>query len=172
MTCAPDLMSSEVISRFPGFVKGCSVTAITFPKDYTLEERSIKLVQGMVGLYFIHLESLLVPYPYSGSRLIYIGMSESAQNSIGRRLRAHLTGQSGNYGIMNYAARYEARFTYHSFQLLRNLGATNLYEIESFFLSDFLRLHGSFPICNNQSGLTVIQPMIPEDITVDWQHFA
>jgi hypothetical protein len=28
------------------------------------------------------------------------------------------------------------------------------------------------PICNNQSGLTVIQPMIPEDITVDWQHFA
>lgn len=148
------------------------MTAITFPKDYSLEERSIKLVQGIVGLYFIWIKSLLIQYPFSVSRLIYIGMSESAHNSIGRRLRAHLTGQSGNYGIMNYASRYQARFTYHSFQLLQNLGATNLYEIESFFLSDFLRVHGAFPICNNQSGLTVIQPMIRGDITVDWQRFA
>lgn len=148
------------------------MTAITFPKDYGLEERSIKLVQGMVGLYFIYLKSLQIPYPFTRSRLIYIGMSESAHNSIGRRLRAHLTGQSGNYGIMNYAARYKAQFTYHSFQLLRNLGAPDLYEVESFFLSDFLRIHGAFPICNNQSGLTVIQPKIKGEITVDWKHFA
>ena len=147
------------------------MTAVTFPKDYSLEERSIKLVQGMIGLYFIRLELLRIPYPFIESRLIYIGMSESAQNSIARRLRAHLTGQSGNYGIMNYAARYKVRFTYHSFQLLRNLGATDLYEIESFFLSDFLRVHGAFPICNNQSGLTVTQPMIRQDITLDWKHF-
>jgi len=39
---------------------GCSVTAITFPKDYSLEERSIKLVQGIVGLYFIWIKSLLI----------------------------------------------------------------------------------------------------------------
>lgn len=147
------------------------MTAITFPKDYSLDERSIKLVQGTVWVYFIRLESLRIPYPFTESRLIYIGMSESAHKSIGRRLRAHLTGQSGNYGIMNYAARYEARFTYHSFQLLRNLGATDLYEIESFFLSD-LRAHGAFPVCNNQSGLTVIQPMIRQDAKVDWKHFA
>jgi hypothetical protein len=148
------------------------MTAITFPKDYSLEERSIKLVQGVIGLYFIRLESLRIPYPFTESRLIYIGMSESTYNSVGRRLRGHLTGQSGNYGIMNYAARYQARFTYHSFQLLRNLGATNLYEIESFFLGDFLRVHGAFPVCNNQSGVTVIQPMIKSNITVDWKHFA
>jgi hypothetical protein len=88
------------------------MTAITFPKDYSLEERSIKLVQGVIGLYFIRLESLRILYPFTESRLIYIGMSESTYNSIGRRLRGHLTGQSGNYGIMNYAARYQARFTY------------------------------------------------------------
>jgi hypothetical protein len=99
-------------------------------------------------------------------------MSESAHNSIGRRLRAHLTGQSGNYGIMNYAARYDVRFNYHSFQLLRNLGATDLYEIESFFLSDFLRVHGAFPVCNNQSGVTIIGSMIKKDVAVDWKHFA
>ena len=148
------------------------MTAITFPKDYSLDERSIKLVQGMVGIYFISLEDLRVPYPFRESRLIYIGMSESKQNSIGGRLRAHLTGQSGNYGIRNYAARHKTRFTYHSFQLLQNLGATNLYEIESFFLSDFLRIHGAFPICNNQSGVNIIQPMITGAVTVDWEHFA
>ena len=114
----------------------------------------------------------MIPYPFSGSRYDLHWHEQIPQNSIGRRLRAHLTGQSKNYGIMNYAARYRARFTYHSFQLLRNLGATNLYEIESFFLSDFLRVHGAFPICNNQSGLIVTQSKIRGDITVDWQHFA
>ena len=59
------------------------MTAITFPKDYSLEERSIKLVQGVVGLYFIRLGSLRIPYQFTESRLIYIGMSESTHNSIG-----------------------------------------------------------------------------------------
>lgn len=148
------------------------MTTITFPQDYSLDEQPIKLVQGTVGLYFIYLEDLRIPYPFCVSRLIYIGMSESRQNSIGRRLRAHLTGQSGNYGIKNYAARHKTRFTFHSFQLLQNLGTTNLYEIESFFLSDFLRVHGAFPISNNQSGVTIIQPMIAGDVTVDWEHFV
>ena len=101
-----------------------------------------------------------------------LGAPIRSRTNIGRIPRLHLTGQSGNYGIMNYAARYQARFTYHSFQLLRNLGAADLYEIESFFLSDFLRVHGAFPVCNNQSGVIVIQPTIRSDILVDWKHFA
>lgn len=36
-------------------MKADSVTAITFPQEYNLDERSIKLVQGAVGLYFISL---------------------------------------------------------------------------------------------------------------------
>ena len=153
-------------------VKADSVTAITFPQDHRLDQRSIKLVQGTVGLYFIHLTTLKIPYPFVESRLIYIGMSESRHNSIGRRLRAHLTGQSGNYAIRNYAERYPARFAYHSFQLLRNLGANNLYEVESFFLSDFLRVHGAFPICNNQSGWKIAEPTISGEIAVTWEQFA
>ncbi|MEJ2378388.1 MAG: hypothetical protein P8Y71_24390 [Pseudolabrys sp.] len=148
------------------------MTIITFPQKYNLDERSIKLVQGMVGIYFIWLEKLRISYPFRESRLIYIGMSESRQNSIGRRLRAHLTGQSGNFGIRNYAARHEVRFTYHSFQLLRNLGLTDLYEIESFFLSDFLRVHGAFPICNNQSGVNIIEGTAPEAVEIAWEEFA
>src|SRR5262249_54855749 len=110
--------------------------------------------------------------PFVESGLIYIGMSESRYNSIGRRLRSHLTGQSGNRAIQNYATRYRARFTYHSFELLRNLGTTNLYEIESFFLNDFLRVHGAFPICNGQSGWNVQEPKITRQITVAWQQLA
>jgi hypothetical protein len=153
-------------------MKADSVTAITFPQDYSLDERSIKLVQGAVGLYFISLTTLKIPYPFVESGLIYIGMSESRHNSIGRRLRAHLTGQSGNYAIRNYAQRYPARFAYHSFELLRNLGAPSLYEIESFFLSDFLRVHGAFPICNNQSGRTIVAPKITGQVTVAWNQLA
>ena len=53
MTCEPDIDVFRSHPCFPPcFVKGCSVPAITFPKDYSLDEGSIKLVQGMVGLYF------------------------------------------------------------------------------------------------------------------------
>jgi hypothetical protein len=79
--------------------------------------------------------------------------------------------KSAQHGIRNYASRYPARFTYHSFELLQNLGATGLYEIESFFLGDFLRVHGAFPICNNQSGWNIIESKITGEITVEWKQF-
>lgn len=150
-----------------------TMTTITFPEDYNFDDKSIKFLQGVVGIYFIYLEDLRIPYPFGNSRLIYLGLSESKQNSIGRRLYSHLTGGSGNQGIKNYIERYRTRFSFHTFELLRNLGATDLYEIESFFLSDFLRAKGSFPICNNQSGVNIAQPAISQiDIAVDWEHFS
>ena len=146
---------------------------ISFPEDYNFNDRSIKLLQGIVGIYFIYLGDLRIPYPFGPSRLIYIGMSESKQNSIGRRLLAHRTGQSGNHGIRNYAERYQTKFTYHSDQLLSNLGTTDLFEIESFFLSKFLHAKGSFPICNNQSGIEVLEsPIKRSEVAVDWEHFS
>ena len=57
--------------------KGNLVTAITFPQDYSLDEASIKLVRGAVGVYFIRLTNLRIVYPFLESGLIYIGMSES-----------------------------------------------------------------------------------------------
>jgi hypothetical protein len=149
------------------------VTAISFSDDYDLNDVAIRLTYGTVGIYFIFLDQLRVQYPFGLSRLIYIGLSESKQNSIGRRLYGHLTGQSGNFGIRNYAARHRVRFTFHSFQLLRHLGPTDLYETESFFLSSFLEAEGSFPICNNQSGVMFSQSsMTLPDVSVDWDHFA
>ena len=147
--------------------------SITFQHDYRLDEASIKLVLGTIGVYFIFLNELMIPYPFGSSKLIYIGLSESRQNSVGRRLRAHLAGQSGNVGIMNYAERYDVRFSYHSEEVLRNLGLANLYEIESVFLSDFCRYRGAFPLCNNQAGLDLLRrEVVLPSIEVDWAQFS
>lgn len=148
------------------------MATITFTEVYPLSEPAIKLTAGTIGIYFIYLDGLAIPYPFHESRLIYIGMSESKQNSIGKRLRSHLTGQSGNEGIKNYATRYPVKFTYHSLEVLRILGTKNLFEIESFFLSDFLRHCGSFPICNGQAGIEMKNRSFKLDETsVKWDFF-
>ncbi len=130
------------------------------------------LVQGITGLYFIFLEGLPIPYPFKASRLIYIGMSESRQNSIGNRLRDHKSGQSGNPGISNYARRHEVRFTYLGSDFLSALGRWKLHELESLFLSSFLEHHGAYPICNNQSGISLDETSNRGvSFTVDWTFF-
>ncbi len=146
---------------------------IGFFENYPFDEASIRLVQGTIGLYFIYLNRLQIPYPFAPSRLIYVGMSESRQNSIGNRLRAHKTGQSGNLAITNYATRHETHFTSHSLDILRTLGTENILELESFFLADFLRNHGAYPICNNQSGTFFPETTLTRDaILIDWNFFA
>ncbi|QDZ00237.1 GIY-YIG nuclease family protein [Nitratireductor mangrovi] len=145
---------------------------IVFSENYNLREQEIKFVQGVVGLYFIYLERLAVPYPFSSSRLIYIGMSESRQNSIGLRLRGHLTGQSGNLGIRNYAARHSTKFSYYSLDVLRRGGTGDLFQLESFFLRDFQAHLGCFPICNGQAGIERADvPLVPLELRVDWRFF-
>lgn len=146
---------------------------ILFSEEHDLDDTSIRLVQGAVGLYFVYLPSLVIPYPFAPSRLIYIGMSESRPNSIGSRLRAHKSGQSGNVALTNYAARYRARFTYHTADVLKILGSDNVLELESFFLGHFFKAHGSYPICNNQSGaLFPATRLTYDDVAVAWGFFA
>lgn len=145
---------------------------IVFTQIYNLRDQEIKFVRGVAGIYFIYLDHLLISYPFGGSRLIYIGMSESKQNSIAMRLRGHLTGQSGNSGIANYAKYHAVKFTYYAADVLQHYGSNNLFELESFFLSGFLEHRGCFPICNGQAGHE--QP--EEDASslcasVDWTFF-
>jgi hypothetical protein len=136
-------------------------------------ERCLVPVEGTKGMSSAiqSRSTSLIEYPFRRSRLIYIGMSESKQNSIGSRLRGHLTGQSGNLGVMNYAAQHVVRFTYQSLDALHVLG-TNLYELEFIFLADFLKHHGCYPICNGQSGISVASPSIdPDSVQVLWKSF-
>ncbi|MCR9135727.1 MAG: GIY-YIG nuclease family protein [Alphaproteobacteria bacterium] len=112
-----------------------------------------------------------INYPFQTSRLIYIGMSESKQNSLSMRLRGHLTGQSGNFGISNYAKNYKVKFTYYSAEVLKTYGNDNVFDLESFFLTDFLKHHGSYPICNGQAGHQLSDVSKALSASVDWGFF-
>lgn len=144
---------------------------IIFTRSYSLREQEVKLVQGVAGIYFIFLKDMAITYPFAASRLIYIGMSESRQHSIAMRLRGHLTGRSGNPGIANYTKAYSVKFTFYSADVLKNYGNENVFDMESFFLSDFLEVHGSYPICNGQAGhqLSATGQML--NTNVDWAFF-
>jgi hypothetical protein len=144
---------------------------INFLEDMPLDEIAIRMVRGIVGLYFIYLTELRIPYPHRSSRLIYIGMSESKQNSIGNRLRDHKSGQSGNPGLTNYINLKPVRFSYHTFDFLNSLGIISVAELEGVFLRSFCSHHGSYPICNNQAGIELQGASNPAEFTITWQHF-
>jgi hypothetical protein len=145
---------------------------IRFLEEYTFDEVSIRGLRGLVGLYVIYTEVVLIPYPFKSSRLIYIGMSESKQNSIGNRIRDHESGQSGNPGLTNFIKRQRTQFSYLSFDFLNILGIPTVAELEGLFLRAFLKEHGAYPICNNQSGIEMRTPLVLAAFEIEWQRFA
>jgi hypothetical protein len=145
---------------------------IRFLEEYGFDEVSIRSSRGLAGLYFIYTEDVFIPYPLKSSRLIYIGMSESKQNSIGNRIRDHESGQSGNPGLTNYIERRSAKFTYLSFEFLKILGVPTVAELEGSFLRAFLHEHGAYPICNNQAGTELRAAVVFSPFEIDWDRFA
>jgi hypothetical protein len=99
-------------------------------------------------------------------------MSESKQNSIYNRIRDHQSGQSGNPGLTNYIQNRDAKFTYLSFDFLNILGIPTVAELEGSFLRSFLKEHGAYPICNNQSGIELRAPIVFTAFEVDWVRFT
>lgn len=149
------------------------ITRLTFVERHSLDEMSIDLIRReLTGIYFICLTGDGVPYPFGNSKLIYIGMSESSQHSISRRLRGHLTGQSGNIGIKNFARKQSVWFTYLSLDVLSVLGTRDVRELETFFLSDFAREYGCYPLCNGQAGMSYpASPLPGAGIVIAWEAF-
>lgn len=143
---------------------------IRFVEEYLFDEMSIRLARGLVGLYFVHTVDLPIPYPFQASRLIYIGMSESKQNSIENRIRDHESGQSRNPGLTNYIRTRKGKFSFFTFDFLDVLGIPTITELEGAFLRAFLKDHGCYPICNNQSGIELKASAVPP-FDIDWQHF-
>lgn len=145
---------------------------VVFTKTYNLRDQEVKFVRGVAGLYFIFLSDVAIEYPFRVSGLIYIGMSESKQNSIAMRLRDHLPGQSGNRGISNYAKTHSAKFTFYAADALTKYGNENIFDLESFFLEDFMVHHGAFPICNGQAGHHLSSGSDKIIASVDWAFFT
>jgi hypothetical protein len=126
---------------------------------------------GITGLYFIFLKHTEIPYPYGQSKLVYIGMSEKKTNSIGKRLSGHYDGTSGNEGLINYRKSEGLYFTYINYEMLKAIWKLRIEDLESYFILDFLRVYGVYPICNNKSGFEIKKHDISVNLDIDWQYF-
>ena len=147
---------------------------IRFNKDSlnAFDIENFSSLVGTVGLYFIFLNDLSIPYPLNYSRLIYIGMSESRINSIGNRLRTHLAGRSKNRGIIGYKQNWKTKFTYLEYEFLKHIFTQEKIEyIETYFLEDFADKYGTYPICNNKRGLEEM-PKMANTPEIDWEFFG
>ena len=144
---------------------------IYFEQHQEFELSNVQHLMGITGLYFIFLKQTEIPYPYRQSRLIYIGMSEKKTNSIGRRLSGHYDGSSGNEGLVNYRKSEGLYFTYINFEMLKAIWNLRIEDLESYFILDFLRVYGVYPICNNKSGFEIKKHDIPITLDIDWLFF-
>lgn len=134
--------------------------------------KNFSAIVGPIGLYFIFLDDLLIPYPFKESKLIYIGMSESRANSIGNRLRDHIAGRSNNAGIMGYYKKWKLSFTYLDYEFLRQVFDKDIELIETFFLEDFANSFGVYPICNNRRGSLDQRQEFKSFPQIDWEFFG
>jgi hypothetical protein len=144
---------------------------IFFERPKPFELPHIKTLMGVVGLYFIFLNEMKIQYPFKQSRLIYIGMSEKKTNSIGRRLQGHFDGSSGNEGLVNYRKVEPVFFTHINFDMVRSIWPLRIEDLESFFILDFLRLYGVYPICNNKTGFEILKSELKIDLKIEWSFF-
>ncbi len=144
---------------------------IFFDNPKTFETQNVKPLMGLTGLYFIFAEKVKIQYPFRSSRLLYIGMSEKRTNSIGKRLIGHLEGESKNWGLINYKKVERLYFTYINFEMLRKVWQDKIEDLESYFILDFVKKYGVYPICNNKSGYDILEKELTADFAVDWSYF-
>ncbi|MCX6579896.1 MAG: hypothetical protein NT166_06890 [Candidatus Aminicenantes bacterium] len=144
---------------------------IFFDEPKAFELGNIKPLAGIMGVYFIFLTKTEIQYPFKKSRLIYIGMSEKRTNSIGKRLSGHYDGTSGNPGLVNYRKVESLYFTYINFEMLKNTWQYRVEDLESYFILDFVKHYGVYPICNNKTGFEILKNELGITLEIDWPYF-
>lgn len=144
---------------------------IHFEPPSPFESGGIKLMSGVVGLYFIFAQDLVIPYPFKSSRLLYIGMSERKSTSIGTRLTNHFDGGSRNYGLKNYRKTRPLYYTIINFEMLRKFWGLRVEDLESYFIVDLTEKFGVSPICNNKMGSEVLPHRHQVNFNIDWDYF-
>jgi hypothetical protein len=144
---------------------------INFDTPKKFELSNIKSLGGVVGLYFIFSDSTQIQYPFKQSRLLYIGMSEMKTNSIESRLSGHFEGKSKNIGLVNYRKVSPLYFTYLNHEMLRDIWALRIEDLESYFILDFVKNFGVYPICNNKTGFEILKNDLTVNFTINWDYF-
>jgi hypothetical protein len=99
-------------------------------------------------------------------------MSEKKTNSIGSRLMGHYDGQSGNIGISNYRKVEPLGFTYINYDMLKYFWKYRIEDLESYFILDFVKLFGVYPICNNKTGFEILRTDLSLNMEIDWNYFG
>lgn len=144
---------------------------IFFDEPKKFESGNILPLNGIAGLYFIFTSTIEIQYPFDRSKLLYIGMSEKRTNSIGNRLNGHFGGKSKNIGLVNYRQKEPLWFTYINFDVLKTIWAYRIEDLESYFILNFVRHFGVYPICNNKTGLDIMSNHIATHFKIDWNYF-
>ncbi|OOV27792.1 hypothetical protein BXU11_10100 [Flavobacterium sp. LM5] len=144
---------------------------IFFDSPKTFELNNIKPLNGVAGLYFIFSQSIDIQYPFEKSKLLYIGMSEKKTNSISSRLSGHFDGKSKNIGLTNYRKIEPLLFTYINFEMLENIWHFRIEDLESYFLLNFVKHFGVYPICNNKTGFEILNNKLATNFKIDWDYF-
>lgn len=145
--------------------------SIYFDKPKIFKPENIRTLTGIVGLYFIFTQSINIQYPFKSSKLIYIGMSEKKTNSIESRLLGHYDGTSNNVGLINYKKTEELLFTHFNFEILKEKWTFRIEDLESYFILDFVKSFGVYPICNNRTGFEILNSTVITNFKIDWEYF-
>ena len=144
---------------------------IRFEEGRPLSIQNARRYKGVTGLYFIYNSDISISYPFRKSKLIYIGMSEKRTNSVASRLKDHIEGTSGNEGLISYSTANELKVTVLNSQLFEGTWEHGVESLESYFILDFVRNYGVYPICNNKSGYDILTSDSLPDIQIDWAFF-
>lgn len=145
---------------------------INFDNPKLFDPKNFSDLGKVCGLYFIFLTARTVEYPFKESKLIYIGMSEKRTNSIASRLGSHFDGTSKNIGLTNFRKVDSLRFTYLNFDVLKTFWSQRIEDLESFFIQDFVKEYGVYPICNNKTGFPDFDLANNSPLEIDWAYFS
>lgn len=148
-----------------------TILNINFDTARKFETENVKGLSGIVGLYFIFTERTYIQYPFKSSRLLYIGMSEKTTNSISSRLIGHFDGKSKNIGLTNYRKVSPLYFCYFNYEVLKDTWKFRIEDLESYFLLDFIKHFGVYPICNNRTGSELLKNELTFNLKIDWDYF-
>jgi hypothetical protein len=145
--------------------------SINFDVPIPFELDSVRQLGGIVGLYFIFTKQTYIQYPFQRSWLLYIGMSERKTNSVSSRLTGHFDGKSKNVGLSNYRKVEPLFYTYLNYEMLNSIWSLRIEDLESYFILDFVKEHGVYPICNNKTGFEVLKTDLAINFKIDWDYF-
>jgi len=62
-------------------------------------------------------------------------------------------------------------FTYINFEMLKKIWTLRIEDLESYFILDFVKYYGVYPICNNKTGFEILRNELEFDLKIDWNYF-